>query len=551
MAEPLYSKATDPITGEPIVVDAATGQNVDGTVWQVDPTTGYAVKVDAATGQPVVDANGMPVSRVDPSLRSESALIASGNAAPNSQPVAQDPYTDMELSRGLGSSLITHPGTGLVPGTAFRTPPPADAAAMPVTDFTGDDGGYDSGYGGYTRRQYGGYGRSGYGGYSGGGYADGPTVPRYANGAMHPFFGGQMPQPGGGFADGYDNRQQVTSTSGATAGPFEVSAARAPRESTYGSGGGGGGGGGGGIARDLYWQFAGKLKDKLMGGGSSYSGGSYKPYKPYTAPKFKDYPGPEDPRVQRRIANIYPRTRGPYVGDWTGKNAEGLYDNPTPMLLQVAGPGYTRTPGYEVLGGMDWTNLALLSGAGIKGWAGGMGPFVEQKAFDDYYKKMGKVYKAREQFYKRIGQGATPNRAPGSTEGINFTKFYKHRIRKDDSLSDFGNTLGRLYDQYALGGRFLDTRQLLANLMDPAKGTYYERVLGGTKREPVNTTQQADTFLGGFNALLGGSRLAPAAQDAFAAYAQDLANRQILASKGQKKPPALNAVVGNALRPYF
>lgn len=112
---------------------------------------------------------------------------------------------------------------------------------------------------------------------SGGGTAIPPT---YADGTMHPSQGGPPRIPGGPAAQqdgGYDNRQQVTSTSDATAGPFGVRAAPAPRQDAYGGNaiqGSGGGGGGSSLAKDMYYRIKGAVEGKIagMGPGGTSSG---------------------------------------------------------------------------------------------------------------------------------------------------------------------------------------------------------------------------------------------------------------------------------------
>jgi len=111
------------------------------------------------------------------------------------------------------------------------------------------------------------------------------NVPNYQNGQRHPAAGGAPLTPGGIFAqqdDGFDNRQQVTSTSGATAGPFGVRAAPAPRQDAYGGNAvqGSGGGGGGGNTSPLYDKMRAKgnaiaASLRGIGGGGSSAPGDY------------------------------------------------------------------------------------------------------------------------------------------------------------------------------------------------------------------------------------------------------------------------------------
>lgn len=113
----------------------------------------------------------------------------------------------------------------------------------------------------------------------GGGYAGGvdpfTSIPNYQDGSRHPAAGGAPRIPGGSFAQqdgGYDNRVQVTNPeTGASAGPFGVTAPRSPDSGSYGAGGSSGGGGGG-IARDLYWKIRNQVEGNLTGEGAATSG---------------------------------------------------------------------------------------------------------------------------------------------------------------------------------------------------------------------------------------------------------------------------------------
>lgn len=261
----------------------------------------YTVIYDNGMTQ-IVDANGnvlssgytgaMPATDLS-AIPSGQAVVVDKNGSPVRDQNGQ--YLLTTVPEGVDPTYYNsagHPAYdgGLVPSYY----PQAPASDTPITDSAMSGGGY-----GYSRNYS--YGRSGYGyGYGGGsGYGGGGfnpysssssetggygSTPRYANGQTHPFFGGAPLVPGGQFAaqdDGYDNRQQVRVPGGATAGPFEVSAAPMPSggmTGNYGSRGGGGGGGGGsgyGANSALGQKLESKVRGmaaKITGGGGSSGG---------------------------------------------------------------------------------------------------------------------------------------------------------------------------------------------------------------------------------------------------------------------------------------
>lgn len=205
-----------------------------------------------------------------------------------------------------GVVVETLPGTGILPGGSglattsiddtgkivtpqirradpVAPPPPGELTQQggPRPDGSFDPGATSySNRTGYSTRRSSGTAYRGSGGYAaggsfgGGGYGgtasgDFGTVPRYADGSTHPFFGGPQRVPGGRFAvesGGTDNRQQVYVPGGAAAGPYSTRAAPTPQTPQRGgSAEGASGGGGGGGASDLYWR----LRNQLTGGGSS------------------------------------------------------------------------------------------------------------------------------------------------------------------------------------------------------------------------------------------------------------------------------------------
>jgi len=189
-----------------------------------------------------------------------------------------------------GTTTIGPDGRARAPSTPPVDPltqapvaPPPEAIPVEQTEWYrgGGSGGYRSS-GGYSRSYGGGYSGGG-SGYGGGGYAPGgdfggggPTVPRYADGTTHPFFGGPPRTPGGIFAQqdsGYDDRAQVTNPeTGASAGPYGVTAPRSADSGSYGYGGGSSrGGGGGGLAREMIGRIRSNVEERLGGMGPGAS----------------------------------------------------------------------------------------------------------------------------------------------------------------------------------------------------------------------------------------------------------------------------------------
>ncbi len=463
MAEPLYTRVCDPLTGQ-------------------------CFDLNTQTGQYRTDASGNPVSFTDPSMRTTTAQQAQGTAAPAATPVSQDPYTDYEVQRAITASQIQ-------PSTPYPTVLPTEATTTPTfegTDYAGSGYGWGSGYG---------YGYGSNSGYTPANYE--PDPPRYANNAVHPFFGGDPLTPGGPFAaqdDGYDNRQQVTATSGQTAGPFAVRAADPVRPSYDGGGSSGGGGGGG---SDLYWAMRNKLTGKLTGS----SGSSYEPYR---APR--PYRGPDDPRVARKVEKL----------QLTEQQKASTYGQPTQML-----PGINlESPVADYLQGLPMTDLTLIAGAGKKNWAGGIDPTAD--IYSDYYKKLN----------GRLKRGKP---------GIDFLPFYKKALRKDKSTEQFNALLKDTYANLVNGQRW-DTDALMQNLTNPAKGTFLHQQ---QKKTPFS--QSSEQFLQSYGAILGSGGYDQDQQNALAMIAQDAITRygQQYGQRNPRRAPSLNQYVGQQLQPFM
>jgi hypothetical protein len=449
-----------------------------------DPLTGVCMDIDTVSGEPRVDQRtGQPVVIYDPQTRDvtgtpeQQAAIAAGTMP--------TPKAQQVLPEGVSEGAIDY-----------------DLIYPDSTSTSGGGGGYtDYGYsGGYTS-----YGRGG-----GTGYRAESDPPYYADRSLHPFFGGDARTPGGYFADqdtGYDNRQQVTATSGATAGPYAVRSAPSPSiPQRGGSGGGGGGGGGGGIARDLYWSMANKIKGKLMGGES----GSTESYKPE---KYRPYRGPDDPRVRRRVEDLQLReaNRNVFFSDPTGLIPSGV-------------SGYA--PHTLELKNQPMTDLALIAGAGKRNWAGGMDP--TEDIYNDYYQKLG----------KRLKKGKP---------GIDFLPFYKKALRKDKSAEDFRRTTSDLYGDLTSGERW-DTNALMSNLMNPARGTFLREQFA---RGKTPRATGIDQFNRSFGAILGSGNYDEDQQAALDMIRQDLMMQYGQQFGGRRKAPNVNQWVGARLQPYM
>ncbi len=476
MADPLYSRTCDPPTGLCYDLNTQTGE------YRLDPNT------------------GQPISIMDPSQRTTTAQQAQGTAAPSRTPVSQDPYTDYETQRAIGINSVQ-------PSTPLPTYVPE--ATTPSDLSTGST--WDDSYGGYSNS----YGSSYGGGYSGGGYAQ-PEPPRYANNAVHPFFGGPALVPGGQFAaqeQGYDNRQQVRVPGGATAGPFEVSAAPLPRPNYNGGGPSGGGGGGGGSNMGANSALGQQMAAKVRGmaakitGGSSYSSGGYEDYK---APR--PYRGPDDPRTARKVEALQLQE---------SQKASG-YSQPSQFM-----PGINlESPVADYLQGLPMTDLTLIAGAGKRNWAGGIDPTPD--IYSDYYAKLN----------KRLKKGKP---------GIDFLPFYKKELRQDKSTEQFNSLLKNTYANLTNGQRW-DTQALMNNLTNPAKGTFLH---DQQKKTPFS--QSSEQFLKSYGAILGSGGFDDDQQNALAMIAQDAVTRygQQYGQRNPRRAPSVNQYVGSAISPFM
>lgn len=276
---------------------------------------------------------GLPVSiTIDPATGQEIATYADGTT------LVVDP------DETPTPSIVAEGTPNAIPGAAGTSGPVSEPLYFvdPSEGDTGLSGG--NGSGGYQKR---GYSRGSYADYGSSGYDDDFVPhPTYANGALHPAWGGEPLVPGGQFAaldDGYDNRQQVRVPGGATAGPFEVSAA--PSGFSAGGapsgsyGGSATGGGGGGDVRGLI----GAWRDKLIGG--MYPGSSSSSY---------------DSSSYGSGGTHEERMRGPYARGMDPTQAAGLTMRPTAMLPEVFPHLGPETPAYQRLAALPAAQIAML-----------------------------------------------------------------------------------------------------------------------------------------------------------------------------------------------
>jgi hypothetical protein len=350
-------------------------------------------------------------------------------------------------------------------------PAPGDLDQLSGDSFDAASTSYNN-TGGYSRNPNygGGYRGSGYGGSSGGGYGGdggggyGSTVPRYADGTTHPFFGGPSRVPGGQFAaqdQGFDNRQQLYLPTGAAAGPVVTRAPRTPEggnTGNYGSSGSGGGSGGGGGASDLYY----KLKAKLEGaaGGGSTETTSTKQYRRQARRSDRAWD-----RYNEELYNPDPLP----VHGWAKKqgfkpgSVELALDDPTTILSSVF-PGYERrnTNAGTWFDDIPMVDLALAAFGTDKKGLTTKTPIVRPPAV------------LRKQGVKPI-------------------KPEEKRILDPSAVV---NAMAPMYEQIAAdtgqGGTWFDTQELLGNLADAKrKSTVRKQFELGFEEDPGSAQQQA------------------------------------------------------------
>jgi hypothetical protein len=256
---------------------------------------------------------------------------------------------------------------------------------VPLTGEPEEEPVSDENAGSYTRGSYGSrrpYPSRGYSGRRyGSDYDDqgGGYLPPYANGLLHPSrTGGQLATGLQGLGDriraangqppkgGYDDREQIYSPSGASAGPFGVQSPRSALEKSplYTRGAtSGSGGGGGGNTSPLYDQLrakgdamAAKVRGMASGigsGGGSYTSGGY------STPQYSS-------SSYTAAAPAEPRMRGLAKGMDPAQAGELSY-RPS-MLIPELFPGLSgASPLYQAMAELPAAAMGMLSKRGYDG----------------------------------------------------------------------------------------------------------------------------------------------------------------------------------------
>lgn len=312
------------------------------------------------------------------------------------------------------------------------------------------------------------------------------TPPPYANGQMHPAFGGQPRQPGGSWAQqggGYDNRQQVRVPGGSSAGPFETSASPLPQANAYGGSADRGGGGGGGTT-PMYDKLRAKgmaMGNKLKGYGSSGGSASYGGDTAAYRRQQREYR--QQQRAYEDGTYLYDqyKMRG-FSKKMNPQQAESLYYRPSSILPKAA-PGLDPSGlRYQQIKGLPAAQLSMLA-----------------------YGRKGKAKEGPSQFVN------------------NLAKFYGDVASRGD-LPD--------YDQMV---RALNT----ARAKSPLGAQFKDQPIGFA----------ADTYESFVNAIVGSSGLDPSVARARAEQASDLIDQygSRYLRRPVKKAPPINRWVGQRM----
>ncbi len=394
------------------------------------------------------------------------------------------PGTGGAAGSGLGAlSTTTIDDAGNVQPPAIRRsdpvapPPPGELDQLSGdTSFDATSTSYNKS-GGYSPKSYGsrgssyrgsGYGSGGGGGYGGGDFSGGSdfgTVPRYADGSTHPFFGGPPRIPGGPAAaatQGQDNRQQLYLPTGAAAGPYSTRAPDLPEQSSAGAKGGTstGSGGGGGGASDLYYKLKAKLEGAAGGGGSTET---------TTTQQYRRQGRRADRAYDKYNEELYNPDPLPVHG-WAKQqgfkpsSVELALDDPTTILSSVF-PGYERrnTNAGTWFDDIPMVDLALAAG-------GTGGP-------------------------KGLTTKTPVVKVPGilRQQGVKPVKPEQDRILDPSAVV---NTMAPMYEQIAAespnGGTWFDTQELLGNLANAKKKSAVGmQTVGAFEEDPGLAQQQA------------------------------------------------------------
>lgn len=292
-----------------------------------------------------------------------------------------NPSSDATTTTISANGDVVQPQAGSATPHVAVAPAPGELDSVGGVDPTDD---VDAAYGGKSGSSS---GRS----YRSGGYSDGggssygsDNYPTYANGQLHPAWGGPPLVPGGAaaaaaMADGTSTGQrQVYVPGGAAAGPQSTRGAYSPDTPAYGGGGpslgAGEASGGGGHTSAAYdalrakgEAMAGKVRSMGAGGGSSSS-------------SYDDgYNAAAARREQRRIGNAYDKynealaepnylpVRGVLKREGVKKEgAMGILGHPEMLLRGMGELIDPNSPSDAILQRLPATDLALLS-AGTQG----------------------------------------------------------------------------------------------------------------------------------------------------------------------------------------
>lgn len=291
------------------------------------------------------------------------------------------------------------------------------------------------------------------------GNADGDPTPVYANGMVHPFFGGSM--TAGEASGGGASRQMTVPETGATAGPYGVSGPSTSGGGYSGGSAGGSAGGGGGGGNSYYWN----IRNNILGNMGGSSSGSYPSDAEYRA-------------AQNAADRAYKKDQK--QAEQQSQNQSqfySLYSNPTYALPSAINNDSIGTPGYNTLSSMPVSQLALMT-SGYQGK-------------DTYTKRPESFKRTLADLYQDLDRGNT-----------NFT---------------YNSLMGNLFDasnQSTLGRMFMTQKP--SETVYNKDGLYKRTNEGAWKNAPA--ASQSSTLMSMLNAAYG-TTLSPKMASAYSANA--------------------------------
>ena len=312
----------------------------------------------------------------------------------------------------------------------------------------------------------------------------GDPTPVYANGSVHPFFGGSMPGSSGDGSGGGPARQMTVPSTGATAGPYGTSGPTTSGGS-FGGGSSGGSSGGGGGGNDYYWN----IRNNILGGMSGSSG---------------SYPSDAEYRAAQNSADrAYKKDQNQMEREAQQRSMfYNLYSNPTFALPGVSQQG---TPGYGSLSTMPASQLALLT----SGYSGK----------DTFTRRPQQFENTLADLYRSIDNGSA-----------NFQ--YEPLM---NNLFDAGkqSTLGRMFMEQKPNKTVYNNDGL------------YQRTNEGAWKN-ASASSQASTMMSMLNAIYG-TTLSPKMASAYSANAQQAMDTFGQDNWDRKNPQSLLDYMGNYL----